>query len=86
MTRPGRRLEAILLPVAAGATLVGIWHLAVRWTGTTVFPSPAAVARGLAELARKGLLLRYSRDSLLRVAAGYGIAVAVGIPLGIFLG
>jgi len=86
MTRPGRRLETILLPLAAAAALVAIWDLAVRWTGTNIFPSPDAVARGLAELARKGLLLRYSRDSLLRVAAGYGIAVAVGIPLGIFLG
>src|SRR5205823_2893479 len=78
--------KTILLPLAAAAALVAIWDLAVRWTGTNVFPSPAAVARGLAELGRKGLLLRYSRDSLLRVAAGYGTAVALGIPLGIFLG
>jgi len=86
MTRPARRVEAILLPLAAGVLLVAAWHAAVRATGTNVFPSPAAVARGLAELARKGLLLRYSRDSLWRVAAGYGIALAVGVPLGILLG
>ncbi len=81
-----RRLEAILLPAAAAAVLISLWHAAVRWTGTSVFPSPGAVASGLAELARKGLLLRYSRDSLLRVAAGYGAALAVGIPAGVFLG
>jgi NitT/TauT family transport system permease protein len=81
-----RRLEAILLPAAAAAALIALWHAAVRWTGTSVFPSPAAVARGFAELARKGLLLRYSRDSLWRVAAGYGAALAAGIPAGIFLG
>ena len=86
MTRPARRVEAILLPLAAGVLLVAGWHAAVRATGTNVFPAPAAVARGLAELARKGLLLRYSRDSLWRVAAGYGIALAVGVPLGILLG
>ena len=86
MTRPARRLEAILLPLAAGALLVAVWQTAVRATGTNVFPSPAAVARGLAELARKGLLLRYTRDSLLRVGAGYGAALAIGIPLGVFLG
>jgi len=86
MSRPGRRIEAILLPLGAGALLIAIWHWAVRATGTTVFPSPGAVARGLAELARKGLLLPYTRDSLLRVAAGYAAALAVGIPLGILLG
>jgi NitT/TauT family transport system permease protein len=81
-----RRLEAILWPALAAAALIALWHAAVRWTGTNVFPSPAAVARGLAELARKGLLVRYTRDSLLRVAAGYGAALAIGIPAGIFLG
>jgi NitT/TauT family transport system permease protein len=81
-----KRFETILLPAAAAAILIALWHGAVRWTGTDVFPSPAAVARGLAELARKGLLLRYSRDSLLRVAAGYGAALLVGIPAGVVLG
>jgi len=83
---PQRRLEAVLLPAAAAAALVALWGIAVRWSGTNVFPSPAAVARGIAELARKGLLLRYTRDSLRRVGAGYGLALAVGIPLGVFLG
>jgi NitT/TauT family transport system permease protein len=83
---PRRRLEAILLPAATAAALVVLWGAAVRWSGTSVFPSPAAVARGIAELARKGLLLAYVRDSLLRVVAGYGTALAIGAPLGIFLG
>ena len=81
-----RRLESILLPAAAAALLVLFWHLAVRWTGTNVFPSPAAVARGLAELVRKGVLFQYARDSLLRVAAGYAAALAIGIPAGVILG
>jgi NitT/TauT family transport system permease protein len=81
-----RRIEAVLLPAAAAAVLVGLWSAAVSWSGTSVFPSPAEVARGIAELARKGLLAAYVRDSLLRVAAGYGAALAIGIPLGVFLG
>ena len=84
--KPRSRLEAIFLPVAAAAAIVALWWAAVAWTKTAVFPSPAAVARGIAELARKGLLFAYVRDSLLRVAAGYGAALAIGIPLGIFLG
>jgi NitT/TauT family transport system permease protein len=81
-----RKIEPVLLPLASAALLVALWGAAVRWTGTTVFPSPGAVVRGLAELARKGLLIAYVRDSLVRVAAGFGAALALGIPLGIFLG
>jgi NitT/TauT family transport system permease protein len=82
----GRRWESIVLPFLAAAFLVLVWHFAVRWTHTDVFPSPAAVARGFVELARKGVLFQYSWDSLRRVAAGYGLALLVGIPAGIFLG
>ena len=81
-----RRIESVLLPLLAAVLLIGAWDLAVRATGTTVFPSPAAVAAGLAELARKGLLLPYVRDSLVRVAGGFGAALAIGIPAGVFLG
>jgi NitT/TauT family transport system permease protein len=80
------RVESVLLPAAAAAAILALWWAAVAATKTSVFPSPAAVARGIAELARKGLLLPYVRDSLLRVAAGYGAALAVGIPVGVFLG
>ena len=58
-----RRLERVLLPAAAAALLLGAWQAAVKASGTTVFPSPAAVAAALAELFRKGLLFRYVRDS-----------------------
>jgi NitT/TauT family transport system permease protein len=44
------------------------------------------VEKGLAELARKGLLWAYIGDSLRRVALGFGAAAAVGIPLGLTLG
>jgi NitT/TauT family transport system permease protein len=81
-----RRLEAIALPLAGAGLLVAAWHALVLWTRTEIFPSPLAVAAGLAELAGKGLLLPYVRDSLLRVAAGYAAALAIGLPLGVFLG
>ena len=84
--RPRRRFEALLLPMIAAGLSLALWEAAVRISRTTVFPSPGAVARGVAELARKGLLAAYVRDSLERVAAGYGLALLVGIPAGMFLG
>src|SRR4029079_19025145 len=68
-----RRLEIVLLPLVLGALIVTGWSLAVRWTGTKIFPSPQRVVMGAAELVRRGVLLRYLRDSLLRVASGYGL-------------
>ncbi len=66
--------------------VVTIWHLSVRVAHTTIFPSPEDVARGVIELFHKGLLVSYTRDSLIRVAAGYLLGVILGIPLGIMMG
>jgi NitT/TauT family transport system permease protein len=44
------------------------------------------VERGIAQLAQKGLLWAYIGDSLRRVALGFGVAVIVGVPLGLTLG
>jgi NitT/TauT family transport system permease protein len=81
-----KRLEALWLPLALGALAVGAWWLAVGWSGTKIFPSPWQVVAGMGELARRGLLLPYLRDSLVRVGAGYSAAVLVGVPLGMWLG
>jgi len=83
--RPGR-LEALLLPSLAALSLLAIWSAAVEATGTQIFPTPMAVAAGLRELARRGVLGPYIADSLFRVGWGYALALSLGIPLGILLG
>lgn len=81
-----RNWETYIFPLGTAILLLASWHLAVVATGTSVFPSPAEVLRGFAELSRKGVLWSYLRDSLLRVGAGYSLAVCCGIPLGMLLG
>jgi NitT/TauT family transport system permease protein len=81
-----RAWEKFFWPLLASAAFVALWHYAVVWSGTKVFPSPKAVERGLAELARKGLLWAYAVDSLRRVALGFGAAALLGIPFGLALG
>ena len=83
MVKPAHR---ILLPLAAAAVLIGMWQLAVVVAESTIFPSPGEVLLGLGELARRRLLWSYIGDSLLRVTAGYLLAVVAGIPLGMALG
>jgi NitT/TauT family transport system permease protein len=81
-----RAWEKLLWPILAAALLLAIWHFAVLWTGTKVFPSPLNVEKGIAELLYKHVLWADIIDSLRRVAIGYAAAVIVGIPLGLALG
>jgi NitT/TauT family transport system permease protein len=81
-----KRWEQYLWPILTGILILIVWREAVVWSHTTVFPAPQDVARGFAELLRKGVLLGYIRDSLFRVATGYLLAVVFGIPVGLLLG
>src|ERR1044072_3948191 len=54
----------ILLPLGAVLLALLLWQLAVTLTRTPVFPRPAEVARGFAELQRRGVLWSYAGDSL----------------------
>lgn len=81
MTRP--RASSILLPLLVAFVVLGLWHAAVIVTGTKIFPSPIAVAKGLRQLPQ---LVAYIGDSLFRVASGYLAAVLLGIPIGLALG
>jgi NitT/TauT family transport system permease protein len=81
-----RAWERFFWPIAAAVLLLCFWHYAVAWTGTKVFPSPLSVAMGISELLHKHVLWADIADSLRRVAIGYGAAVVIGIPLGLYLG
>jgi NitT/TauT family transport system permease protein len=81
-----RKWERLFWPLLVLAAVLLLWNYSVVWTNTKVFPSPLAVWRGMAELARKGLMLAYIGDSLRRVALGFGAAAVLGIPLGLTLG
>jgi NitT/TauT family transport system permease protein len=85
MTKP-RTWEKFFWPLIAAALLLALWHYSVVWTATKVFPSPMNVEKGIVELFNKHVLWADIEDSLRRVAIGFGLAVGVGIPLGLSLG
>ena len=78
--------EKVFWPLVSASLLLVAWHYAVRYSGSKIFPSPLDVQKGMAELARKGVLLGYIGDSLRRVGVGYLGAALLGIPLGLMLG
>ena len=83
---PGLRIGEILLPLLVGMLFLAAWHVAVKASGSDIFPTPLEVLRGLVELARRGLLLKYIVASLFRVSWGFALAVTIGVPLGLVLG
>ncbi len=76
----------LALPLAVAAIFLVAWDTLVCVSASEVFPRPLEVARGIGELAQKGLLLKYIVASLFRVTWGFGLAVLVGVPFGLFLG
>lgn len=77
---------ALALPLVTAAVLIAAWHFAVAASGSDLFPKPWEVVNGIVELARRGLLVKYVVASLFRVTWGFGLAMLVGVPLGLLLG
>ncbi len=84
--RQATRFGQFALPCGVMLLFLLIWDGSVRLSGSDLFPKPIDVARGIVELAQKGLLLKYIIASLFRVTWGFALAVSFGVPFGLFLG
>jgi NitT/TauT family transport system permease protein len=80
------RLKQSLPSIVVATLLIAIWWLIVDVTDSKIFPTPRKVVEGTLELARDGSLWQHIGASLMRVGAGFGIAVAFAIPLGLWMG
>jgi NitT/TauT family transport system permease protein len=73
-------------PVAFIAVLLVGWHISAQHQAVNLLPGPWAVAAGIAELAQRGLLLKYVVASLFRVTWGFVTAALIAIPAGLAVG
>jgi len=80
------RIKEMLPALALIAALIAAWWGAVTATHSVIFPTPWAVVTGTWELIENGTLSRHIGASLLRVGAGFGLAVCVAVPLGLWMG
>ncbi|HET7730696.1 MAG TPA: ABC transporter permease subunit [Usitatibacter sp.] len=62
------------------------WEAAGRWLGSRVLAAPSLVAREYVDLLRAGTMLSELASSLRQMLVGFGLACAVGMPLGIVMG
>ncbi len=72
--------------IVVATILISIWWLVVHLTESVIFPPPDKVVRGAVELAEDGTLWEHIGASLMRVGIGFGIAVVLAIPLGLWMG
>lgn len=81
-------LWAVLRSVVVIAALLALWEIAPRagWVDSSIVPPVSTVLKAWWELAQNGQLWDNTHASLQRAALGFGIAVAVGVPLGIVIG
>jgi NitT/TauT family transport system permease protein len=82
MNRLGRALPSLAVIVL----LIAVWWTAVAATGSAIFPTPWQVGVGTLELVRDGTLWQHIGASLFRVGSGFLLAVAVAVPLGLWMG
>ncbi|MEV6654489.1 ABC transporter permease [Streptomyces sp. NPDC051219] len=86
--RTGRILLTVLTRTAAIAALLAVWEVAPRLglVYRTFLPPFSEVAVVWWELAGNGQLAEHARASLSRSFAGFGLALALAIPLGLLIG
>jgi NitT/TauT family transport system permease protein len=80
------RRALILKRCALGFGLLAVWWLASLATPVYVLPGPERVFERIVQLTRTGDLPVNLVTTLGRVAAGFLLAVVVGVPAGILLG
>ena len=80
------RVRQALPSLLVAAALIGAWWAAVALTRSMIFPTPWQVVTGTLELARDGTLAGHIGASLMRVGAGFALALLAGIPLGLWMG
>lgn len=86
------KLPSFLLGLVPIIVLLAIWWYATsgpaeyRAVSPTILPSPVEVLSSAPELVNRRELFHHARVSLVRVAAGFGAAVVVVVPLAVLMG
>lgn len=90
----GRRRDGDRLPLRSRAwfqrvvtygVLLIAWEWFARSVGPFFFPSLGAVAQGAVEVLRDGSLLLVV-DSFTQMLLGFGVAIVIGVPIGLLMG
>ena len=73
-------------PLTVIVLVIAAWWLVVIQTQSVIFPTPGQVVTGAWELVEDGTLWGHIGASLFRVGSGFGLALLVAVPLGLWMG
>ena len=66
---------------------IGIWFVISRFIiGRVLLPDPITIGLHMWEIILDGQFVRHFQSSILKVFAGFGIALLIGTPVGYFMG
>ena len=81
-----QRLARTVPPLVVLGLVIAAWWAVVHSTESPIFPTPWQVVTGAWELVEDGSLWEHIGASLFRVGVGFGLAVLVAVPLGLWMG
>ena len=81
-----QRLARTVPPLVVLGLVIAVWWAVVHATESPIFPTPWQVVTGALELVEDGTLWEHIGASLFRVGIGFGLAVLVAVPLGLWMG
>jgi NitT/TauT family transport system permease protein len=84
--KPRRPLPSWVITVGSLVVLLGAWEILGRDINPVFGSYPSAIAEAFWQLARTGKLWSALLDSLRPFLLGYGLAIVVGIPIGLVTG
>jgi NitT/TauT family transport system permease protein len=79
-------MPRFVITLASLAVLIGAWEVFGRDINPVFGSYPSAIAMAFVELARSGQLGAALYESLRPFVVGYGLAIIVGVPLGLVIG
>jgi NitT/TauT family transport system permease protein len=84
--KPRRPLPSGVITVASLVVLLGAWEIFGRDVNPVFGSYPSAIAEAGWQLARTGKLWAALSDSLRPFLLGYGLAILIGVPIGLVTG
>jgi ABC-type nitrate/sulfonate/bicarbonate transport system permease component len=84
--RPRRPLPSWIITTGSVAVLLSAWEFFGRDVNPVFGSYPSAIAEAAWQLARTGKLWTALLDSLRPFLLGYGLAIVIGVPLGLVTG
>ena len=78
--------ERLAWNIAGIILFILLWELIGRWLGSRVLAAPSVVALDYAALLTSGTMLKELATSLRQMLVGFGLACAIGMPLGVLMG